>query len=249
MKIGIIVGTRPEVIKMAPVIRQCQERSIPFFIIHSNQHYSEQMDAIFFSELELPTPNYNLDVGSGQHGNQTGNILIKMEPILLDEEPDLILVQGDTNTVLAGALAATKLNIPVGHIEAGLRSYDRMMPEETNRILTDHMSEFLFAVGPQQENILISEGIATEKIFTVGNTVSDSLFQHLEISSARSSILRDLSLREKDYFLVTAHRASNVDIEAHLKQLLDLLNEMSEVFDKEVIWPIHPRAVWWFAAG
>ena len=138
---------------MAPVIRECQERSIPFFIIHSNQHYSKDMDSIFFEELKLPSPNYNLSVGSGQHSNQTGNILIKIEPILLKEKPDVVLVQGDTNTVLAGALAASKLNIKVGHIEAGLRSYDRMMPEETNRVLTDHMSQYLFSVSANQEKI------------------------------------------------------------------------------------------------
>ena len=143
MKIGIVVGTRPEIIKMAPVIRECKNRGIPYFIIHSNQHYSQEMDSIFFDELELPKPHYNLGVGSGLHSNQTGNILIKMEPILVDEKPDVVLVQGDTNTVLAGALAASKLGIKVGHIEAGLRSYDRTMPEETNRIMTDHISDFL----------------------------------------------------------------------------------------------------------
>ena len=148
MKIGIIVGTRPEIIKMAPVIRECEKRNIPFFIIHSNQHYSKEMDSIFFEELHLPAPHYNLGVGSGLHSNQTGNILIKMEPILLEEKPDVVLVQGDTNTVLSGALAASKINIKVGHIEAGLRSYDRSMPEETNRIMTDHISEYLFAVSP-----------------------------------------------------------------------------------------------------
>ncbi|NOR79791.1 MAG: UDP-N-acetylglucosamine 2-epimerase (non-hydrolyzing), partial [Methyloprofundus sp.] len=167
MKVGIIVGTRPEIIKMAPVIRECQKRNISYFIIHSNQHYSEEMDSIFFQELELPNPHYNLNVGSGLHSNQTGNILIKIEPILLEENPDVVLVQGDTNTVLAGALAASKLEIKVGHIEAGLRSYDRTMPEETNRILTDHMSEYLFAVGPNQQAILTKEGITGDKIYTV----------------------------------------------------------------------------------
>jgi len=241
MKIGIIVGTRPEIIKMAPVIRQCQERGIPYFIIHSNQHYSEEMDSIFFKELELPKPHYNLGVGSGLHSNQTGNILIKMEPILLEEKPDVVLVQGDTNTVLAGALAASKLNIKVGHIEAGLRSYDRTMPEETNRIMTDHISDFLFAVGPNQEKILSSEGIAPELIHTVGNTVSDSLFQHLELAESKSEILEDLGLNSKEYFLVTAHRASNVDIEAHLRELLGLFDALHQKYSQTIVWPIHPR--------
>ena len=241
MKIGIIVGTRPEIIKMAPVIRECEKKNIPFFIIHSNQHYSKEMDSIFFEEQHLPAPHYNLGVGSGLHSNQTGNILIKMEPILLEEKPDVVLVQGDTNTVLAGALAASKLNIKVGHIEAGLRSYDRTMPEETNRIMTDHISEYLFAVGPNQENILKSEGIPTTKIHTVGNTVSDSLFQHLEISAKTSKILSELNLVAGEYFLVTAHRASNVDISSNLMELLHLFDEMHKNYTGTIVWPIHPR--------
>ncbi len=241
MKIGIIVGTRPEIIKMAPVIRECQNRGIAYFIIHSNQHYSEEMDSIFFKELNLPLPDYNLGVGSGLHSNQTGNILIKMEPILLEEKPDVVLVQGDTNTVLAGALAASKLDIKVGHIEAGLRSYDRAMPEETNRILTDHMSEYLFAVGPNQHAILAKEGIDSDKIFTVGNTVSDSLFQHLEISANTSSILADLSLEPGNFFLVTAHRASNVDVSANLMELLALFDKLHAKYSQTIVWPIHPR--------
>jgi len=241
MKIGIIVGTRPEIIKMAPVIRECKNRDIPYFIIHSNQHYSEEMDSIFFKDLELPNPHYNLGVGSGLHSNQTGNILIKMEPILVEEKPDVVLVQGDTNTVLAGALAASKLGIKVGHIEAGLRSYDRTMPEETNRILTDHMSDYLFAVGPNQEAILKKEGIASDKIHTVGNTVSDSLFQHLEISEEKSEILKELSLKAGKFFLVTAHRASNVDVSAHLLELLALFDKLHEQYSQTIVWPIHPR--------
>lgn len=241
MKVGIIVGTRPEIIKMAPVIRECHKREIPYFIIHSNQHYSEEMDSIFFKELALPIPHYNLGVGSGLHSNQTGNILIKMEPILIDEKPDVVLVQGDTNTVLAGALAASKLDIKVGHIEAGLRSYDRTMPEETNRIMTDHISEYLFAVGPNQQAILTKEGIASNKIHTVGNTVSDSLFQHLEISTNTSTILNDLKVEAGKYFLVTAHRAANVDIAVNLLELLELFDRLHAKYSQPIIWPIHPR--------
>ncbi|OUR63150.1 UDP-N-acetylglucosamine 2-epimerase [Colwellia sp. 39_35_sub15_T18] len=241
MKIGIIVGTRPEIIKMAPVIRECQKRGIPYFIIHSNQHYSEEMDSIFFKELALPAPHYNLGVGSGLHSNQTGNILIKMEPILIEEKPDVVLVQGDTNTVLAGALAASKLGIKVGHIEAGLRSYDRTMPEETNRIMTDHISEFLFAVGPNQHAILAKEGIDADKIYTVGNTVSDSLFQHLDISANTSTILADLEVESGKFFLVTAHRASNVDVMANLLELLALFDKLQAKYKQTIVWPIHPR--------
>ncbi len=241
MKIGIVVGTRPEIIKMAPVIRECKNRGIPYFIIHSNQHYSQEMDSIFFDELELPKPHYNLGVGSGLHSNQTGNILIKMEPILVDEKPDVVLVQGDTNTVLAGALAASKLGIKVGHIEAGLRSYDRTMPEETNRIMTDHISDFLFAVGPNQETILKKEGIDHAKIHKVGNTVSDSLFQHLELSTEKSKILEELDVKSKEFFLVTAHRASNVDVSANLLELLALFDKLHDKYQQTIVWPIHPR--------
>jgi UDP-N-acetylglucosamine 2-epimerase (non-hydrolysing) len=241
MKIGIIVGTRPEIIKMAPVIRECQKRGISYFIIHSNQHYSKEMDSIFFSELALPTPNYNLGVGSGLHSNQTGNILIKMEPILIEEKPDVVLVQGDTNTVLAGALSASKLDIKIGHIEAGLRSYDRTMPEETNRIITDHISEYLFAVGPNQQAILAREGISDRKIYTVGNTVSDSLFQHLTLSEDKSTILQSLGIEAGQYFLVTAHRASNVDNKANLVELLDLFDQLHARYSQTIVWPIHPR--------
>lgn len=241
MKIGIILGTRPEIIKMAPVIRECQQRAIPYFIIHSNQHYSKEMDSVFFNELGLPDPDYNLAVGSGLHSNQTGNILIKIEPILMHEKPDIVLVQGDTNTVLAGALAAAKLEIKVGHIEAGLRSYDRTMPEETNRILTDHMSEYLFAVSTNQRDILLGEGIDAGKVYKVGNTVSDSLFQHLSISQDKSQILAELGLAAQEYFLVTAHRASNVDIKSHLMELLELFDKLYSKYQQTIIWPIHPR--------
>lgn len=241
MKIGIVVGTRPEIIKMAPVIRECMSRRVPFFIIHSNQHYSADMDSIFFEELNLPAPNYNLHVGSGLHSNQTGNILIKMEPILLEEKPDLVLVQGDTNTVLAGALAASKLDIKVGHIEAGLRSYDRTMPEETNRILTDHMSSYLFSVSNNQSQILRSEGIEDRKIVQVGNTISDALFQHIPLAEEKSAVLDTLGLSKNAYILVTAHRASNVDVKAHLEELVDLLRTITTRYNKEIVWPIHPR--------
>ncbi len=241
MKIGIIIGTRPEIIKMAPIIRECQNRKIPFFIIHSNQHYSADMDSVFFEELKLPTPNYNLHVGSGLHSNQTGNILIKMEPILEDEKPNIVLVQGDTNTVLAGALAASKLNIKVGHIEAGLRSYDRTMPEETNRILTDHMSEYLFSVSKTQSDILKHEGIAQNKVHQVGNTISDSLFQHIPLAEESSDVLSKLKIKPNNYILVTAHRASNVDIHSHLEELVNTINSISSKYNKTIVWPIHPR--------
>jgi UDP-N-acetylglucosamine 2-epimerase (non-hydrolysing) len=239
MKIGIVVGTRSEIIKMAPVIRECQHRGIPYFIIHSNQHYSKEMASIFFDELGLPAPHYNL--GVCLPSDQTGSFLIKIEPILIEEKPDVVLVQGDTNTVYAGALSAAKLAIKVGHIEAGLRSYDQTMPEETNRIMTDHISEYLFAVGPNQKAILAKEGISDNKIYTLGNTISDALFQHSTVSKNKSTILNDLNVEAGKYFLVTAHRACNVDTAAHLLELLDLLDQLHTKYGQTILWPLHPR--------
>lgn len=145
LRIAIVLGTRPEIIKMSPVIRECERLGLDYFVLHTGQHYSYNMDRVFFEQLQLPEARYNLDVGSGTHAEQTGKILIGVERILQKEKPDVVLVEGDTNTVLAGALAATKLHIKVGHVEAGLRSYDRQMPEEINRVLTDHCSDYLFA--------------------------------------------------------------------------------------------------------
>ncbi len=139
MSIAIVLGTRPEIIKMSPVIRECEQKNLDYFILHTGQHYSYEMDRVFFEQLELPKARYNLDVGSGSHGEQTGKIMSGIEKVLMEERPDAVLVQGDTNTVLAGALAASKLHIKVGHVEAGLRSYDRRMPEETNRVLPDQV--------------------------------------------------------------------------------------------------------------
>ncbi|MCC6953895.1 MAG: UDP-N-acetylglucosamine 2-epimerase (non-hydrolyzing) [Deltaproteobacteria bacterium] len=239
MKIAIVVGTRPEVIKMCPVIRECQARGVNFFIIHSNQHYSAQMDAVFFQELEIPAPKYNLHVGSGTHGNQTGNIMIKIEPIFMEEKPDVMLAQGDTNTVAAAALAAHKLGIKVGHIEAGLRSYDRTMPEESNRVVTDHVSDMLFAPTLKQLGILRGEGISDSKISVVGNTIVDAVLQNKELAQTRSDILKRLGVTPKEFILVTAHRAGNVDTAPALKETLAVIGALPGT----VVWPIHVRTV------
>ncbi len=173
MKISIVLGTRPEIIKMSPVIRECEKQNIDYFILHTGQHYSYNLDRIFFEELELPAAKYNLDVGSGTHAEETGKMLMGIEKVLKEEKPDVILVEGDTNTVLAGALAASKLHIEVGHVEAGLRSYDRTMPEEINRVLTDHISDYLFAPTVKARENLLREGIEGDKIFVTGNTIVD----------------------------------------------------------------------------
>ena len=241
MKIAIILGTRPEIIKMAPVIRVLQEKQEDFFIIHSNQHYSENMDKIFFQELVLPLPDYNLGIGSADHGNQTGRMLVKIEEILLKENPDVVLSQGDTNTVLAGILAASKQNITTGHVEAGLRSYDWRMPEEKNRMICDVLSDYLFAPTPVQQQILLEEGIPKERIFTVGNTIVDAVLHHKHIAAKKSKIIEKLNLTPKEFVLVTAHRSLNVDSKVSLERLVTLIESIPEITGKSVIYPIHPR--------
>jgi len=159
MKIAIILGTRPEIIKMGPIIRECEKQGIDYCILHNGQHYSHEMDKIFFEQLKLPQAKYNLDVGSGKHGEQTFKMLAGIEEILITDKPDIVLVQGDTNTVLAGVFAASKLQIKIGHFKAGPRSFDRKMPEETNRIIADHISDYLFAPTETSEKHLLNEGI------------------------------------------------------------------------------------------
>lgn len=238
MKIAFILGTRPEIIKMSPLIRACVTRKIDHFIIHSNQHYSENMDAIFFKELELESPKYNLNVGSGLHGEMTAKILTGVEKILIDEKPDWVLVQGDTNTVLAGALAASKLGIKIGHVEAGLRSYDRTMPEEINRIVTDQISDALFCPTTKQSEILLKENIDRSKIFITGNTIVDAVYQNLKLIKKHPEL--DHYQTEK-YFLLTTHRPSNVDSKDNLSELLNAITQVSAKYNYPVYFPIHPR--------
>jgi UDP-N-acetylglucosamine 2-epimerase (non-hydrolysing) len=179
MSIAIVLGTRPEIIKMAPVIRECQRRELDYFVLHTGQHYTYSLDRIFFDQLDLPAPQYNLDVGSGSHGQQTGKILASVEEVLMKARPRAVLVEGDTNTVMAGALASSKLGITIGHVEAGLRSYDRSMPEEINRIVADHVSDHLFAPTATSKTNLLNEGIPEKKIHVTGNTIVHSVYQNL----------------------------------------------------------------------
>lgn len=243
MKIGIILGTGPEIIKMSPVIRECEKRNIDYFILHSGQHYSYNLDKIFFEELTLPTPEYNLDVGSGRQGEQTAKMITGIENILIDEKPDFILVQGDTNTVLAGALAAVKLGVKIGHVEAGLRSFDRSMPEETNRILADHCSDYLFAPTEIAMNNLLNEGVSANKIFVCGNTVVDAVHQNLAISKNTQQPLDERNLTFKDYFLLTAHRQENVDVQSRLVGIINGMKNIFEEFGLPILFPAHPRTL------
>jgi UDP-N-acetylglucosamine 2-epimerase (non-hydrolysing) len=239
MNVAVILGTRPEIIKMSPVIRELERQGLDHFILHTGQHYSYHMDRLFFEELNLPEPNYNLDVGSGTHAEETAKMLTGVEKVLVEEKPDVVLVEGDTNSVLAGALAAVKLGVKVGHIEAGLRSYDRRMPEETNRVLTDHMSGFLFAPTDNARRNLLREGIPDRKIFVTGNTIVDVAVQNSDLLNNSSDTL---DIEDDGYFLVTAHRQENVDDRERFQGILDGLSLIHEEFGFPLIYPIHPRA-------
>jgi UDP-N-acetylglucosamine 2-epimerase (non-hydrolysing) len=242
LKIAIVLGTRPEIIKFSPIIRECERLALDFFVLHTGQHYSYNMDRVFFEQLGLPEARYNLDVGSGSHGKQTGEMLIGVESVLKKEMPSVVLVEGDTNTVLAGALAAVKLGIKVGHVEAGLRSYDRRMPEEINRVLADHCSDLLFAPTEKSAGILQREGVPEEWVFVVGNTVVDAVLQNLEIARSKNDGIEALKLENGKYMVATAHRQENVDDEARFSGILDGLRRVHEAFGVPLIYPVHPRA-------
>lgn len=242
MRIMIIVGTRPEIIKMSPIVHECERLGLDFVILHTGQHYSYNMDRIFFEQLKLPDAKHNLDVGSGSHAFQTGKMMIGIEEILENDRPDVVLVEGDTNTVLAGALAAVKLGVEVGHVEAGLRSYDRTMPEEINRVLTDHCSDYLFAPTPKSQGILLGEGLPEKKIFVTGNTIVDALFRNIRLADD-SKILDKLHLSPREYLLVTVHRQENVDNENSFSSILEGLKLLHRKFGFPVIYPIHPRSL------
>ena len=242
MKVSIVLGTRPEIIKMSPIIRECERQALDYFILHTGQHYSYNMDRTFFEQLDLPDAKYNLDVGSGSHGEQTGKMLIRIEKILQREKPDVVLVEGDTNSTLAGAIAATKLGIKVGHVEAGLRSYDRRMPEEVNRVLTDHCSDYLFAPTEKSREILTTEGIPDDKIFLTGNAIVDAVHQNLEIANRKRNVMNDLHLQPEEYLVATAHRQENVDDKARFYGILEGLKKVGAELGFPVIYPIHPRS-------
>jgi len=238
--ISIVLGTRPEIIKMSPVIRLCVEQELEYQLIHTGQHYSINMDKVFFDELHLPQPDSSLDVGteSSLQGHQTGLMLQGIEEVLMRTKPDVVLVQGDTNSVLAGALAACKLQIKVGHVEAGLRSYDRNMPEEHNRVMTDHISDYLFCPTKEAALNCRKEGIPEEFIHVTGNTIVDAVQQNLKISEKESNIMKTLDLEENGFILMTAHRQENVDDKTRFSNIIKACSLINE----RIIYPIHPRA-------
>ena len=244
MKIAIVLGTRPEIIKMASVMDEIGKRGHELLLIHTGQHYDKEMSENFFIDLKLPTPNYNIHVGSGSHGKQTDKMMEGIEEVLLDEKPDILLVQGDTNAVLAGALVASKLHIPVGHVEAGLRSFDETMPEEINRLGADICSKLYFVPTEESAINLAMEGISRKRIFITGNTVVDACFRNLEISKNRDKSDYDEGLASLDIdnmeniAALTMHRAETVDDKERLTNIIEALEELD---DLNIIFPIHPR--------
>lgn len=241
MHIAIVLGTRPEIIKCAPLVRACEAAGHRCSIIHSNQHYSQNMDAVFFEELELPQPVANLGIGSGTHGDMSGRMMIALEKVLMDLCPDVVLVQGDTNTVLVGALVAAKMNIPVGHVEACLRSYDNTMPEEINRIVADHISTWLFCPTPLQQSIGRKEGFAQEKLFVTGNTIVDAVYQALPVAEKKSRVLQENNLTPGHYILATCHRQATTDDKMLLQSVVTYLTRLANEFSMPVLFPVHPR--------
>jgi len=240
-KIGIILGTRPEIIKLSPVIRELALNKIEYFIIHTGQHYDYLMDKKFFEELDLAPPKYQLNCGNFEYRLQLAKMINEITVILSEEKPETIIVQGDTNTVLAGALSANKVGIAVAHLEAGLRSHDLKMQEEINRIMVDQIADYLFAPTLISKANLIDEGLAQEKIFLTGNTVVDSYLQNIVIAKSKSKILKTLDLVDKKFILATIHRAESVDSLQVLGEIIKGLSLVAEDTSLPIIFPIHPR--------
>ncbi|MBI5391369.1 UDP-N-acetylglucosamine 2-epimerase (non-hydrolyzing) [Candidatus Woesearchaeota archaeon] len=240
-KIAIVLGTRPEIVKMAPIIRECEKRQVDYFILHTGQHYSYTLDKKLFEDLDLPEPKYNLEVGSQQVRKQVGIMTREIAEVLQVEKPDVVIVQGDTISVLAGALAAKKVGIKVAHHEAGLRSHDLTMLEETNRITVDHVSDFLFAPTQDALKNLHEEGFPRFRVVMTGNTIVDAVLQNIEIAKTKVNALGRLNLMPKKYILTTVHRAENANVQERLKGIMEGLGQVAEELQTEVIFPIHPR--------
>lgn len=235
MKIATVLGTRPEIIKLSPLI-PLFDQEFDHILIHTSQHYSYNMDKIFFEELKLRNCDYTLNIGSGTHAAQTGEMMIEIEKVFLKEKPDLVIVQGDTNSTLAGAITASKLNIKLAHIEAGCRSFDKRMPEEINRIIVDHCSDILFAPDKNAFNNLIAEGISEEIIHTVGSTSVDACLRAAELFNP--SKIKELGLKIQEYIVLTIHRQENTEYNK-LKEILKAINIVSNQI--KIVFPVHLR--------
>lgn len=240
LNVCVVLGTRPEFMKMSPIINELENRKIKHFVIHTGQHYSFVLDRIFFKNLQLKNPDYNLNVGPKSPGHQTGTIISKMDKILQKRKPTIVLVPGDTHTTLAGAIAARKLDILVGHVESGLRSYDELMPEEWNRRMVDHCSDFLFAPTKVARDVLVGEGIPNSRIFVTGNTIVDAVKQNFK-HVINSNILEKFRLTANNYILTSIHRKENVTNYWRFKNLIEGLKLVNEKIGIPIIFPIHPR--------
>lgn len=237
MKIINVVGARPQFIKYSPLSKELRKNHQDV-LIHTGQHYDYNMDKVFFNELNIPEPDYNLGIGSGTPAYQTGSMMKGLEEIFVKENPDLVMVYGDTNSTIAGALAAIKLNIKVAHVEAGERSFDKTMPEEVNRVITDHCSGFLFCSTPTAVDNLHQENI-NRGVYLTGDVMVDALIEFQD-NAEQSKILSELQLEKKQYILVTLHRAGNTDVINNLKNIVSALVQLSNLGEK-IIFPLHPR--------
>ena len=235
MKIASIIGARPEFVKEAPLVKELRKKHEEI-IIHTGQHYDYELSKIFFGELRIPKPNYNLGVGSALHGKQIAQMIVKLENVLLKEKPDLVIVFGDTNTTIAGAIVASKLNINLAHIEAGMRSYDKNMPEEINRVVTDHISDILFCSTSTGVLNLRKEGII-KNVFNVGDVMIDAIKENIGIAEKKSNILKRLNLKSKNYIVATIHRPSNTDNKKNMIGILEAFIQSKET----IVFSIHPR--------
>ncbi|MBN1316615.1 MAG: UDP-N-acetylglucosamine 2-epimerase (non-hydrolyzing) [Anaerolineales bacterium] len=241
MKIINVVGARPNLMKIAPLVAEMKKYSdINQILLHTGQHYDEKMSQVFFDQLGIPRPDIYLGVGSGSHAEQTARVLLAFEQVLIDNTPDVILVVGDVNSTLACSITAAKLGIPVAHVEAGLRSFDRSMPEEINRILTDMLSEYLFTTSRDANENLIKEGISTEKIFFVGNVMIDTLNKH-RAQAKKLNTPKNLGVSPGEYALLTLHRPSNVDEPAIFSEIIDALVVIQN--ELPILFPAHPRTL------
>ena len=239
IRVLAVAGARPNFMKIAPLLRELRAREgFETLLVHTGQHYDAAMSDSFFRDLGIPEPDVNLGVGSGSHGEQTAEVLRRIEPLLIERHPDVLVVVGDVNSTLAATLAAVKLGIPVAHVEAGLRSFDRSMPEETNRVMTDVVSEWLFTTEAAAEQNLLREGVARDRIHFVGNVMIDTLLANLDRARGLDSLER-LGLEPRGYALLTLHRPSNVDDPVRLRALFAVLEEINT--ELPVVFPVHPR--------
>jgi UDP-N-acetylglucosamine 2-epimerase len=235
VKVLSIVGARPEFVQAAPISRELR-REHQEVLVHTGQHYDEMMSGVFFQELGLPRPDYNLGVGSDSHGRQTGDMLARLEEVMISERPDWVVVRGDTNSTIAGALAAAKLRIPLAHVEAGARSFDRSMPEEINRVVSDHVSDLLFCISPSGVRNLAAEG-RTQGVHYTGDVMYDAVLYNVGIAYRRSRTLARIDVKPKKYVLATVHRAANTDDPCRLRSIIGAFNAL----DEPVVFPVHPR--------